>query len=309
MTRIERLTSDQVAKFPEYVRKWMDIGTCTEPADRARAEAAICAMYDQAGLQTPDIVWCESPLSMALTKSVGVSVRNSVAASVGDSVWNSVGDSVAASVFGQHEASWLSFYDYFSRECGLLEETKKIRSLIELSQTCGWIMPYQNICFASERHDICRLDDQGVIHSETGPAVHYPDGFAVYAWHGVRVPADWINHRDTLDPMEVLRVENVEQRAAGCQIIGWPRMAEKLDRRIIDGDPDSDIGALIELTMPGLPEPGRFLQAVCPRNGTICEGVPRVSDIDGLPINTAISAQAWRDCLPASEYTHATLRT
>lgn len=86
-------------------------------------------------------------------------------------------------------------------------------------------------------------------------------------------------------------------------------MVSALKRKIIDGNPDSDMGALIELTLPGLREPGRFLQAVCPRNGTIVEGIPRVSDIDGLPINTVIAAQAWRVGDPQSEYEHPTKRS
>lgn len=46
-------------------------------------------------------------------------------------------------------------------------------------------------------------DEHGRAHNPDGPAVGYPDGFAVYAWHGVRVPrrviageltgADWLN--------------------------------------------------------------------------------------------------------------------
>jgi hypothetical protein len=86
-------------------------------------------------------------------------------------------------------------------------------------------------------------------------------------------------------------------------------MASKLKRKIIDGDPDSDLGALIELTLPGLPEPGRFLQAKCPRNGCIAEGIPRISDIDGKPIETALQAQAWRVGLTESEYRHPERRT
>ena len=86
-------------------------------------------------------------------------------------------------------------------------------------------------------------------------------------------------------------------------------MSEKLKRRIINGDPDSELGALIELTLPGLPEPGRFLQARCPRNGTIVEGVPRISDIDGLPIETAIAAQAWRIGDPQAENIQPEVRT
>lgn len=92
-------------------------------------------------------------------------------------------------------------------------------------------------------------------------------------------------------------------------MLGWPRMVSKLKRKIIDGDPNSDMGALIELTMPGLREPGRFLQAVCPRNGIICEGVPRVSDIDNKPINTVLAAQAWRVGLTPAEYRHPDQRT
>ena len=91
--------------------------------------------------------------------------------------------------------------------------------------------------------------------------------------------------------------------------LSWSWTIRRAETRHFDGDPSSDIGALVELTLPGLPEPGLFLMAQCPRNGTICEGVPRVSDIDGLPIETAIAAQAWRDALPASEYSHASLRT
>jgi hypothetical protein len=153
------------------------------------------------------------------------------------------------------------------------------------------------------------IDDQNRPHCESGPSHRWRDGWSLYHWHGVKVPAHWIEKRAALDPAEVLRASNVELRAAGAAIIGWPKMITKLKRKIIDGDPDSDMGALIELTLPGLSEPGRFLQAKCPRNGTIVEGVPRISDIDGLPINSVIAAQAWRVGDPQSDYEHPELRT
>ena len=77
----------------------------------------------------------------------------------------------------------------------------------------------------------------------------------------------------------------------------------------MDDSGSPDIGQLIELELPGLPEPGRFLKAVCPRNGIIVEGVPRVSDIDGLPIDTALHAQAWRIGDSLSDYQHPPVRT
>ena len=325
MGRIEHLTPEQIAKFPAYVAEWTGYGTCIDPTDRPRAEVAIATMYEIVGKKPPRVIWCDSPLGMCLTReavkqlpasvgdsvwdSVGDSVRASVWASVGASVGDSVRASVGASVYGQHEAAWLAFYRFFRDECGLTDQTDKLRGLWELCQSCGWILPFENVCFASERHDVCKLDGRGVIHCEDGPAIHYRDGFSVHAWHGTRVPAHWIEDKASLRASEVLAARNVEVRMAGCQILGWAKVADQLDRRIIDGDPATDIGALVELTLPGLPEPGRFLMAQCPRNGTICEGVPRVSDIDGAPIETAIAAQAWRDALPASEYQHPPLRT
>ena len=373
--KIGNLTPDQIARFPEFVRRWTDIGLSTEPADRPCAEAAIRDMYRCAGLEPPQkIVWCGSPLSQGITRaiildkkragvgasvrasvgasvrasvrdsvwdsvgdsvwdsvwdsvrdsvgasvwdsvwdSVGASVRDSVGdsvrASVRDSVWDSVGASVGDSVYGQHDADWLAFYRYFFEVLGLQRQTKKLTGLWSLAEAAGWALPHKNICWVSERHHILQRDGRGRLHSLVGPACAFPDGWAIYAVNGVRVPAHWVENRDTLDPAEVLKAQNVEQRAAGAAIVGWPKMISKLKRRVIDGNPDTDIGALIELTLPGLPEPGRFLQAKCPRNGTIVEGVPRISDIDNLPIETVIAAQAWRVGDPQSEYMHPPKRT
>jgi len=121
--KIPSLTPEQMARRAEYVARWTEIDLCTDPADRPRAEAAIREMYRQCGLTPPaKIVWCGSPMSMALTRatiraphmidknaeisrSVAESVENSVRESAGDSgdsvyqqvdisVWHSVKDSV-----------------------------------------------------------------------------------------------------------------------------------------------------------------------------------------------------------------------
>ncbi len=36
--RITRLTPAQEAEFPRFVRKWIEIGLCTKPADREREQ-------------------------------------------------------------------------------------------------------------------------------------------------------------------------------------------------------------------------------------------------------------------------------
>jgi hypothetical protein len=207
-------------------------------------------------------------------------------------------------------AGYCSYLAAFRDVLGLqLPEYEKYKYWETAAIEGGFRVMHEKFCIVSDFPEFIKTDEENQPHCEDGPSHRWRDGWELYHWHGIRVPAHWITHKDTLDPVEVIRCEDVEQRAAGASIIGWPRMIKHLDRKIIDGDPDTDIGALVELTLPGLPEPGRFLQAVCPRNGSIVEGVPRTSDIDGLPIETAMAAQAWRDALPASEYEHPTIRT
>jgi len=110
----------------------------------------------------------------------------------------------------------------------------------------------------------------------------------------VKVPQHWIENRASVDVSEIIACTDVEQRAAGAAIVGWPRLMAELGCVVVDHDPNEDHGDLIEMTLPGLSIPGRFLRAMCPRNGLIVEGVPRVSDIDGSAIDTVLAAQAWR---------------
>lgn len=103
MKRIDSLTDVQTARLPESNDTWTDTGHSTEPADRPRAEASICRMYEDAGLAPPRIVWCGSPLSMVLTRAVicSMSRYRSHWDHFGTEVWDririNVGDGVAVS--------------------------------------------------------------------------------------------------------------------------------------------------------------------------------------------------------------------
>ena len=323
MAKIEKLMPEQIAKFPEYVKKWTDIGLCTDPANRPEAEKAINKSYRSAGLQPPKkIVWCGSPFSQGLVRaiildkklikdfwdsvgasvwdsvwdSVGASVGASVRASVGDSVrdsvgdsvgasvwdsvwdsvgasvwdsvwdsvgasvwasvWDSVGDSVGASVgdsvgasvwdsvwdsvgdsgFGQHDANWLGFYDFFREEAGLQNQTKKIIGLTELSKHAGWFLPHENICWVSERHSILNRDDKGRLHSFNAPAVMYPDGWAIYAVHGVRVPEYVIINPDKITVEDIETEVNAEIRRVKIDRYGQEKFLKDSNSNKIHSD-------------------------------------------------------------------------
>jgi hypothetical protein len=353
MPRIDKLTDEQIARFPEFVERWTKIGLSTQPADRPATEKAIAMIYRAGGLEPPkEIVWCGSPLSQgfahaimqnnklgasvgesvwasvrasvwasvgeSVRASVGESVRASVWASVGESVrasvwesvWDSVGESVRESVrasvwesvrasvgesiYGQHEAGWLSFYSFFKEVAGLDAETDKLDGLLQLSQSAGWVIPCANICWVSERQNIMARDDQGLLHSVVGPALAYPDGWEIYAVHGVRVRENWITQTNYLTAADVFKERTAEVRRAGCELIGWDRVLSGIDARLIDEDGDEFVGTLYEGQIPGAERCG-FLKVRC---GTGRQFVIPVES--GL--GSAMAAQAWIQNVRPSEW-------
>jgi len=170
--------------------------------------------------------------------SVRISVRDSVRISVGDSVANSVRDSVGDSVYGQHDASWLGFYDYFYNELNLKSQTKKLNGLWLIAKNANWFLPHKNICWISERHDICKLKD-GKIHSINSPAIHYLDGFEIYALNGVRLPKEIVmTPAEKIDPKIILTEKNAEIRRELVRKIGIERVIYKLGAKSLDKSGD-----------------------------------------------------------------------
>ena len=121
-------------------------------------------------------------------------------------------DSVGASVYGQHDAGWLAFYAFFKEEVGLTNQTEKLTGLWNLSQSAGWAIPHKEICWVSERHNILMRDERGRLHSVSGPACAYPDGWAIYAVHGVRVPEYVIERPEEITIAKIRDEKNAEVR-------------------------------------------------------------------------------------------------
>lgn len=140
--------------------------------------------------------------------SVGDSVWDSVGASVGDSVRDSVGDAL----YGQHMAATCSFFDFFRSELNLIEQTEKWLGNMAVAENTGWWLPYKELCFVSERHNIVKRDDRGRLHSIDSPAVQYPDGWSIYAIHGVRIKEHIVINPEKITVEEIESENNTEVR-------------------------------------------------------------------------------------------------
>jgi len=121
--KITELTPEQIAQFPVYRKKWIDIGLSCEPLDFERAKAAAIKVYESAGLPPPRyFFYFDSPVSAAIAaiyikqiKEIGPTpdcqeqareqvreqVRGQVENQVKKQVWDQVRRPVRNQVWGQ----------------------------------------------------------------------------------------------------------------------------------------------------------------------------------------------------------------
>lgn len=303
------LTPEQQAKAAEYVAEWTRIGLATEPADRPAAAEAIRLVYECGGLKPPQtIVWCESPAAMLRVAGAEALTPEQASAVLQASSSGNKPAPLADCIYGQHDAGWLAFYAFMRNELGLVEQTEKLRGLTALAKVCGWCMPYENVCYASERHNILKRDPQGRLHAVDGPALAYPDGWAIYAIRGTHVPAEWVLNKNSLDPRLALTEPNLERRAAVATLLGWHKIMGMLKPKVID-DRTVSVEQLLAMVKDGHNDDGRLLEVELPDEGTarflevICPAHAEEKRYLRVPreMRTAREASRWTYGVDASQ--------
>ena len=167
--------------------------------------------------------------------------------------WDAVNNYRGGSLWA---AGWAAYLSFFRDVCGWSDPVLEHFEIDEaLMKSCGWVWWHENVLAISDRPTVINRDKQGRLHSEVGPSIAYRDGWQLHHWHGTSVPAEWIEKRADLSPNTVIKAQNVEQRAAGAAIVGWPKMLSVLKSKTVNKHANPNIGELIELTLPGLDEP------------------------------------------------------
>ena len=187
----------------------------------------------------------------------------------------------------------LSFepFRFFYGTTGKAPPTHMQSGFFELMQHSGWVMPYENICFISERHSQIYLDERGRLHSETRPAIAYPDGFSVHAWNGMIFPEEWLVAKPS--ESDAINMRNGEHRRIACEMVGWHTILNELEAVTIDKDDDAEIGELVEVSIRY--ETQKFLRVTCGTGRNFAIPVPP-------NMRTAREANAWTWGLQPSEY-------
>lgn len=102
--------------------------------------------------------------------------------------------SLRNSSFSQHDAPSLGALDFLYSACELKPRTEAIAGLMQAAANVGWIIPHNRVCWLVDRPTIVQTDDRRRLHSASGPAIAFSDGWSFHAWKGIQV-ASWIIER------------------------------------------------------------------------------------------------------------------
>lgn len=314
MKKLTRLTAEQKARMPEIARDYITRALSTEPCDRDRVERGIVECYRFAGLKKPKIIWTTSPLAVVLAGPIAAQIVDSTVHSTVDSTVDSAVNSAVNSavrsavrstwrnyIGGSYWAGWDAFVlTLIEFGAPLSTDAKSRATSYHDAKSAGWFWPHRDFVIVCDRAIALECDVDGRLHCENGPAVAYPDGFVIYSWHGVTIPRKWIE--DNLpSSADALRWENLEQRRAACEMIGWHKILRELNARTIDADSDPQIGTLLEVDIPDVGRE-KFLRVLCGTGREFALPVPP-------DMTTALEAQGWIHDVPADVIKHLEIRT
>jgi hypothetical protein len=235
MRKINKLTKAQEAAMPAYVKKWTDIGRATGPVDRTAAERCMAAAYQAATppLSVPrQYIWVRSPkegieVVYRLKHNIkeGAPLTKEQLKITKEEIYNAG--------YGNHDAGWLSFYDFFLTEVKL-SVVEPLRPLIELASHCNWYFPFEEVVIMCERPIAMYFKDNN-LHKDGGMALEYSDGFGVYSLNGVLMPKEYVlTPANKLDPKIVLKEQNAEVRRELVRKIGVNVLIEALGAKVLD---------------------------------------------------------------------------
>ena len=323
---IEELTPEQLAKCPEYVEKWVAIGTNTEEIDPLKAIDAIKKCYKSAGLTPPKyfIGPVNNPYEAAIVEAllqqhseIEEDEENGVEAKEG--TYFKSGKAMVAQVMAEmleivasdkashpkidisnqiygFQEYWLSYYDFFQTECGL--DLGKLNPLIELSKNCGWWTPLKDVAIFQHRPlEIHRKGDR--LHNTEGAAIKYrgSEFCNVYSVDGVVVSKKVIDRDFTAKDIDA--EQNVEIRRVMIDLFGQENYIQGTDAQIVHQD---DFGTLYlkkqkndeDILMV------KVVNSTAEKDGTFKDYWLRVdpkaySDVGGVKTARAAVASTWRN--------------
>jgi hypothetical protein len=279
-------------------------------------------VWAQVRAQVWDQVWAQ------VRAQVGAQVRAQVRAQVWDQVraqvWAQVGAQVRAQVWAQVRAQvwaqvraqkfeyhsfasygslddfgWLAFYDFFER-IGIAHKVEAFASFRTLMQSGVYDMiQLDGACIVVEMPTEIHREatERRALHSVSGPAIKFGDGYQMHSLWGVRFDAELFERvtQRQIKAKDVLKIENMEQRMAALKFLGAESVLAAFDSKIVAEERGYKLHAISGLT----DEIEYALQYECPSTarGYVSFVPPEIGKT-----KDALAAVAWKFGLDKTDW-------
>lgn len=180
-----------------------------------------------------------------------------------------------------------------------------------MESACWW-WPHREFVMVCERptvihrelanSDVERGWGSHRLHCDDGPAVAWPDGWGVWAIHGVRVTKQIVEAPETLTPAQILGEPNAEVRRVMMERFGFDRLLDAAEAKLVDADLDQQ-GRARELWRLELADDEPLVMVRVVNSTPEPDESYKHYTLRVPPnLNRACDAVAWTFDLPASEY-------
>lgn len=216
--QITELTSEQRELLDVYRDKWTEFGLNKDKADKEKCIEAARMIYNAQNLPFPTRYhFCKSPveaahLAVKLSEEYGIKLT--------------LKDAMAQQLYGNHDAPWLSFFDYVYNVLNI-KCVEPILGHIELAKHCGRWSPYSENIIFQDRPTVIEFDNEKRLHCDTGPALAYGDGTEVFIIHGVNVPREVVMEPEKITVEMINNERNAEIRRIMLEKYGFRRYLEQ----------------------------------------------------------------------------------
>jgi hypothetical protein len=185
-------------------------------------------------------------LGANLWDNLGANLRDNLWANLGANLWDNLRDNLGANLranlrdnlganrlkyfytyfWGSLDSYWLAFYTFPKEHLGLqysANDNALLELWADLARSTFWWWPFEKIVVISDRPSLIQKDERTRLHSETGPACAFRDGWELWYWHGVRVPETVITNPQAITTKQVEEESNAEVRRVMIERYGQER--------------------------------------------------------------------------------------
>jgi hypothetical protein len=200
-------------------------------------DQVVVQVRDQVGAQlATEVVFgvraqVEAQVWAQVRHRVGAQVRDQVEVRVRDQVGAQAREQTGRAGYGSHDAHWPASYEAFRVQFGAC--IAPAEGLWGLTRSTGWWWPFRGAVILTPRPSELHMAS-GRLHRDGGPALAYPDGFALWRLNGVAVP-DWLaaTPADAIDPRRLPAIPNASVRREFIRKVGIGRILAALGARVI----------------------------------------------------------------------------